>query len=660
VNGKRDRKRIARWLLSVFLVAQGVGLTWAWGQVARLAEPAAEAESGMTPLYAVWQPEGANAAQLFRSTDSGATWQPVVLPGGSSPKAWASDGGQRLAVALADGTLLRSANQGERWAAESMILEGGTVPGPVDRADRGANEPVHLPVTQLAWGAAGTLYLGADGFGVYELAADGALTPLSEGQAELATARIAALAVAGDRLLAATPSAVFYTDDGGRTWDKSFPVPNGLTALAAIDADTLFVGTETDGIYRSTDGGRTWEPALAGLGLAAGQLVRITALRADPQEPGVLYAAVDHLLGSTELHASAAGTFVTLDGGQSWQPLAGPGFPEAEQATDLVVAKGRPLYAQAVTLHGLESYAPDVAGAMAALHDPDPQVRAAAAQVLGLARVQAAGDALMAALDDPEPAVSLAAADALGRINDPALVSGLLAALEHPQEQVRLGAARALGAMRVEAAVVPLRAMLLQGEGLEVTVAAEALQKIASPAAVDGLLAALTDSVATPRWHAAMGAVERLGEPAVAPLTAMLEQGEGYARRNAAEALGWIGSPSAVTALARALDDPAGGVRRQAAWALGEIGDPAARAALETVAANDLEPAVRAEASWALAQLEAGPQAATAAASWSADLAQALSRLEPARWLFLAASLLAAAWLAIGNRRLAPARSVSR
>jgi HEAT repeat protein len=650
---------MGRWLASVLLVALGVGGTWAWGQVARLAAPPESAELP-APLYAAWQPADANQAQFFRSTDQGDTWQPLPLPAEAAPVAWAGDGDRRVAVALTDGTVLRSHDRGEHWSASSVLLAGGAAWDAGDRVDRGAEEQTHLPVISLAWGEDGVLYLGTDGFGVYRIEPDGEPGTMTGTQAELSSARIVALALVGDRLVAATPAALFYTDDAGQTWSKSFPVPNRVTALVAVDRQTFFVGTEAGGVVRTSDAGRTWAPALDGLGLAAGQLVRISALRADPEEPGVLYAAVDHLLGGTELHASSAGAFVTIDGGESWQPLLGPGFPEARPALGLAVAPGKPLYAQAVTASGLQTYTPDVSGALRALQSGDAPSRAAAARLLGLARAQEAGSALLAALADPEPAVSLAAAEALGRMDDPALVGGLLTALDYPQAQVRLSAARALGALRAEAAVAPLRAMLLQGEGLEVTVAAEALQKIGSPAAVEASLVALGDSEATPRWHAAMGAVERLGEPAVPALLVMLQEGHGYARRNAAEALGWIGSPAAVSALAQALDDPAGGVRRQAAWALGEIGDPSARAALQKAAAGDLEPALRAEANWALAQLRSEPLGAGATAAWTAGLAETLARLEPARWIFLAASLAVAGWLGLGSRRPALAQVATR
>jgi HEAT repeat protein len=411
----------------------------------------------------------------------------------------------------------------------------------------------------------------------------------------------------------------------------------------------VYVGTQTSGVYKSTDAGQTWQPGSEGLGLAAGQMVKVTALRIDPQEPNVLYATLDYVVGSTQVHASAAGAFVTLDNGAFWVPLAGPAFPAARQASDLVLVPGKPLYARAVTDTGLETYAPDTAAALAALEGTDPQARATAARMLGLARYQKAGDALLAALDDPDPAVSMAAADALARLNDPDTASGLLVALEHPNEQVRLQAARALGRMRIEAAVEPLRLMLLNSEGAAAVVAADALGRIGSPAAMDAVLAALAAPDGTPRWHAALAALEAMGEPAVRPLTEMLASPDLYARRNAAEALGWIGSPSATAALTRVLDDASPLVREQAAWALGEAGDPAARRALERASSGDASAAVRAAADAALVRIGEKP---VAGIRWLAAWAPALYRLQAVRWLILLLSLAGAAWLAIGQRRL--------
>ncbi len=625
-NGKP--RRVFRWFLSVLLVVVGLSVTWAWGRVARLAEPLPEDTAPQAAaLYAAWQPEGAGHALLYRSADEGATWQPVALPNDATPLVWADDGGDRLAV-FGQGTLLRSQDRGEEWIST----------------------PIDMPVTSLVWSDDGTLYLGTKGYGLYQLAADGSLVAVAAAGSELAASPVIGLAFADGRLFAATPTVLFYTDDGGQSWTKSLPVSGGaISTLAATSRDTIFVGTETVGIAMTTDGGQTWRPAVDGLGLAAGQMVRVTALRADSSEAGVLYAAVDYVVGATELHASAAGTFVSVDNGTLWQPMAGPSWPEAQHATDLVVPAGKPLRVQSVAAGGLQVYAPDVASALAALESSDSRARLTGIRILGLARAPEAGPALLSTLADPDPTLSMAAAEALGRIDDPAVASNLLVALDNPNEQVRLGAARALGMMGVEGAIQPLRAMLLNGQGAAVSTAAEALGRIGGPQASDALLAALSDPEMTPRRHAAMAALESMGEPAVEPLTALLSGPDPYARSSAAETLGWIGSPSATQALVGALGDKSSLVRQQAAWALGEIGDAEARTALARIQQRDESAVVQAEAGRSLARIEQAPARTT---SWLASVAPMLNRLQALRWLILAASMAGAAWLAATNTRL--------
>jgi HEAT repeat protein len=542
-----------------------------------------------------------------------------------------------VAVFLDDGSLLLSEDQGETW----LMVE------------------TDLDISSLAWSDHGSLYLGTNGQGVYHLTTDDAIVATSMMRDRFASERIVSLSLIDGRLFAATPNAILYADDAGPAfsqvaWARSAPLPalSLLTSIAATDKHTVYAGTETTGLYKSTDAGQTWQSAGNGLGQAAGLMVRIAALRADPTEDGVLYAAVDYMVGTTSVHASAAGLFVTLNGGASWQPLAGPSFPEARQASSMVLIPGRPLYAQTVTTAGLQGYAPDVMRILAALESDDPRMRASAARQLGIARPLGVWKELLATLDDPDPAVSMVAADALGRINDPAAVPGLLIAVNHPTDQVRLGSARALGMMGVEAAVEPLRAMLLSGESLEVSIAGEALGQIGGPAATDALLTALADTQPTARWHVAISALERMGEPAVAPLLAMMDSQHAGARRNAAQALGWIGSSSATEALVHTLGkDSDATVRGQAAWALGEIGDPAARRALERAQLRDPDVEVQTAAELVLSRVPAQSQAGI---NWATRWAPALDQLQSMRWLVLALSLAGAALLVMGTRSRIP------
>jgi hypothetical protein len=72
-------------------------------------------------------------------------------------------------------------------------------------------------------------------------------------------------------LYAATQGGVFHSTDGGETWQETIaptqpsrtpqPRPINLTALTLNpDSGHLFVGTATDGIFRSSDGGQHWTP----------------------------------------------------------------------------------------------------------------------------------------------------------------------------------------------------------------------------------------------------------------------------------------------------------------------------------------------------------------------------------------------------------------
>ena len=83
------------------------------------------------------------------------------------------------------------------------------------------------------------------------------------------------------------------------------------------DPDMVYAGVEDAALFRTTDGGHTWHE-LAGLrghetgaswSPGAGGMCLHTILL-DPSDPGRIYVAV-----------SAAGSFRTLDGGDSWTPI---------------------------------------------------------------------------------------------------------------------------------------------------------------------------------------------------------------------------------------------------------------------------------------------------------------------------------------------------
>ncbi|HWC65451.1 MAG TPA: hypothetical protein VG777_05160 [Thermoanaerobaculia bacterium] len=108
------------------------------------------------------------------------------------------------------------------------------------------------------------------------------------------------------------------TRDGGKTWTNV--TPNGLEPwskiasldVSALDPETAYIAVDrhrrddfTPHAYRTHDGGRTWTPIAAGFPRDE----YVDVVRADPERRGLLYAGTD------------AGTFVSLDDGDHWQPL---------------------------------------------------------------------------------------------------------------------------------------------------------------------------------------------------------------------------------------------------------------------------------------------------------------------------------------------------
>lgn len=118
-----------------------------------------------------------------------------------------------------------------------------------------------------------------------------------------------------------------------------------------------------------------------------------------------------------------------------------------------------------------------VTALIAALDDPDPDVRACA--VVGLAGLRApeAVNALVAHLSDPSAYVARLAADALAQIGDPA-VPALIDALQKGDVAARAGAARALSVIRPQKAIPALCAALDDPSALVAYYAEDALDQM--------------------------------------------------------------------------------------------------------------------------------------------------------------------------------------
>jgi hypothetical protein len=137
----------------------------------------------------------------------------------------------------------------------------------------------------------------------------------------------------------AAGAGVFRSTDGGRTW-KSLglektahigriwvsPTDPNLVLVAAVG--DFFGPSPERGVYRSADGGRTWTHALkidADTGAAD--------LAADPRDPNTIFAAAWQARQYpwqsyfTEVAGPGSGIWKSADGGGSWTPLGGKGWP---------------------------------------------------------------------------------------------------------------------------------------------------------------------------------------------------------------------------------------------------------------------------------------------------------------------------------------------
>lgn len=277
---------------------------------------------------------------------------------------------------------------------------------------------------------------------------------------------------------------------------------------------------------------------------------------------------------------------------------------------------------------------------VAALEDPEPEVRFRAAIVLLNTPAPAAVPALMACLDDKNETVRFVAASALGEIGDRRATAALLSALAAGDPNVVEPAIRSLGALGDPAAIPALVKVLEQDHysGPLSACAAAALWGVGAPDVTPQLIKALADPNADRRCGPAQ-ALGTWGEPRAIPaLAAAFEESrrraaqaaarfkeitenpragakegeehdlsdligaEGRFREAVAGALGRINDPQGVPILLAAMQDDKKEVRHFAAWALGEIGDRrAAPALIEALGGNDV--ALRRCAAFALGAL---------------------------------------------------------
>ncbi|MCP4658595.1 MAG: hypothetical protein GY856_24560, partial [bacterium] len=275
------------------------GVTWSSAIVSGKVKALAVDPADTATVYA-----GARGSGVLKSSDYGATWQPVSS-GFTNLKltslAIDPNASSTLYAGTEQGGIFKTVDAGGSWTAVNTGLSSSNV-----RAL--AIDPL-VPANLFAAAADG-VYRSADAAVSWELVLSGNMTSLS------VTVGSPLSVYAGDQ-----SGDAWKSSDGGTTWELVADLENvGSIYGIAIDssAAAVYLGTSWSGVIKSVDD-VTWNEVNHGLNGG-----RTTALAIDPATPAIVYVA-----------NREGRIYKTIDGGAHWSRAdAGlPGF----WVTDVVV-----------------------------------------------------------------------------------------------------------------------------------------------------------------------------------------------------------------------------------------------------------------------------------------------------------------------------------
>lgn len=282
-------------------------------------------------LYSATYSGSGQDADVYRSTDSGASWTQINRELSNTTVRCLAFDPEDPAIAYAGTSslgVLKSTNGGLSWAEanegllttavrclainpESAPVWAGSASGLFSSSDAG-----------VTWDASGltyniycsvvdphdpdTLLLGTD-TGIYAGATDG-WESLNNNIVNPFVSAIAGDPDTDGTLYVATlGDGIFKSTSAGQSWTE---VNTGLDDLrvkalrvAPLDPELLFAGTAGNGLYLSTDSGLTWEQT----SLNTEEGLTITCIAPKPDDPDIVYAGTD-----------GAGFYRSIDGGFSW------------------------------------------------------------------------------------------------------------------------------------------------------------------------------------------------------------------------------------------------------------------------------------------------------------------------------------------------------
>jgi photosystem II stability/assembly factor-like uncharacterized protein len=271
--------------------------------------------------------EPADHQGMVRSADGGRSWQPVQdgAAGQQVTALAALDGGFLAGTDPAE--LIVSRDAGQTWARGQSLRE---LPGYGSWSYPLPPHTPHVMVIVPHPTAADTVYAGIEVGGIVR-STDGGRTWQVIGDRRGAAVHpdIHGLAISAadpSVLYAATPQGVYYSSDGGESWEQRIegleplycrPIvthpqdPRVAVVVATYGASGFFgIPAERTGgaVFRTEDGGRTWRHVTAGL---PAPLAPTPAMAVDPHRPDRFY-----------LPLFSGQVYVSDDGGATWRELA--------------------------------------------------------------------------------------------------------------------------------------------------------------------------------------------------------------------------------------------------------------------------------------------------------------------------------------------------
>ncbi len=278
-------------------------------------------------IYADVNSDGVTEKGAFRSTDGGASWNPVIM---DSTKTFALDcfaAGPDGATYAMGGYLYKSTNKGVTWnkhsassvGGRSIAIENATTmyAGSFGSIYKSTNGGVNWNALSfnyqgnnaLLYVAPNTLFVANSAYGVFK-STDGGATWLQMNNGLTDTMATSIVMESSSIMYAGTAKGMFKTTDGGANW---FAINNGFSKIPIISglafeaSGIVYAGTYGNGVYKTTDGGANWSWIIAGL--TAGTVNSIAL-----DDVGIVYIGLNEY--------STGGVFKTTNGGTLWQPVS--------------------------------------------------------------------------------------------------------------------------------------------------------------------------------------------------------------------------------------------------------------------------------------------------------------------------------------------------